>query len=557
MTDDSDDHFNLLDQPWIHCQMTDGTGAQELSLLEVFRRAPHVARVGGESPLQSVAVLRVLLVILWRAHWEHGDLGEASPRAWWLKQRSDLGTGALAEPVPEYLEEHRSRFNLLDPKAPFMQVADLQKKDGSFDSPARLVPEAESGYFTLRAGKALESLSLSEAARWLVTMHAFDYSGIKPGALGDSRVKGGRGYPIGPGWTGQTGQVVLHGANLEETLLLNTPAGALRRAFEENEDLPVWERGLVTAAPRHEEASMPTGPCDLLTWQTRRIRLHVEGGAVVGVLVSNGDKPENKNQLQDPMTAYRYSEPQSKKAKRTVYMPQAHDEELPLWRGVGPLLTREGIDGNTPSGIPPTTVQWFQELRADGDVGQTQPVTVELLGAVYGAQQSSFANTISTSLPATWDMLTEQEPRLSAAAISAARVALQAAVPLGRFAGGLLQAAGGEYAFQPSARADLLHQLQHNYERWLRALTSTADVPSMERKWQTSVRAAALAQAKHLLDSASPQVHIGRYTGDDGSRLVSAATLWNQLLGQLNKELPLSAPSSDKPAADTPESERQ
>ena len=41
----------------------------------------------------------------------------------------------------------------------------------------------------MRAEKTLKSLSYAEAARRLVTIQAYDYSGIKSGAVGDPRVR--------------------------------------------------------------------------------------------------------------------------------------------------------------------------------------------------------------------------------------------------------------------------------------------------------------------------------------------------------------------------------
>ena len=100
-----------------------------------------------------------------------------------------------------------------------MQVHDLHTAKGDTKPVSRLVLDSESEYFSQRAEVALKSLSFAEAARYLVTLHAYDYSGIKSGAVGDPRVKGGKGYPLGVGWYGATGKVIVHGANMMETLL--------------------------------------------------------------------------------------------------------------------------------------------------------------------------------------------------------------------------------------------------------------------------------------------------------------------------------------------------
>lgn len=59
--------FSLLDQPWILTTLTDGSAA-ELSLREIFDGSHSVASIRGDSPLQDVAIYRLLLTVYWCAH---------------------------------------------------------------------------------------------------------------------------------------------------------------------------------------------------------------------------------------------------------------------------------------------------------------------------------------------------------------------------------------------------------------------------------------------------------------------------------------------------------
>ena len=196
----------------------------------------------------------------------------------------------------------------------------------------------------MRAGKARDSLSYAEAARWLVYAQAYDYSGIKSGAVGDSRVKGGKGYPIGTGWTGMTGGVLVVGENLLDTLILNTCSSALTIP----QDKPVWERQPDGSDTREKvgENAYPQGPSDLLTWQSRRIRLHSEGNRVTGVILSNGDKiPDaGANVFGDPMTPYRYSTNKSKK-NMDIYYPATFSPQRTVWRALDALIVAETDGG--------------------------------------------------------------------------------------------------------------------------------------------------------------------------------------------------------------------
>ncbi|GAB3752701.1 type I-E CRISPR-associated protein Cse1/CasA [Zhihengliuella somnathii] len=534
--------FDLREEPWIPCAMLDGSN-ELLSLRHVFDRSTEIARVVGDNPPQSVAVFRTLLVVFWRAHRLHGDLDSNDPATWW-QSMFDASPDEIAAPVGDYLDELDKRFDLFHPATPFMQVADLRKPDDSFQGADRLLPDSESDYFSVRSAHGKEHLSFAEAARALITLHAYDYSGIKAGVAGDPRVKGGKSYPIGPGWVGQTGQVIIHGSNLEETLVLNSPAEFLQR-HDLDEDMPAWEQEPQTQISKGWNAQLkdleplfPAGPCDVLTWQSRRVRLHADNDRVFGVLVTNGDKIATKNQFADPMTAYRYSRNQSTKTE-TVHMARELDPELTLWRGLEALLVREGVrkesSGKEPADIQPKNIEWLHEVHpVFGDAARR--VAVELVGVEYGPQQSTITNTITSQLPFALDVLAQDTPLLHKELIDTVEKTEAAATSLGQFAGRLAQAAGAFYEFNVGAKEALLHDLAPKFTEWLATIAADSDVESRRTSWEQQVKNEVIARARILTASASPQAHAGR---SDGERLVSAATAHGQLLGALKKHLPL------------------
>lgn len=553
--------FNLVDEPWILCQMTDGC-TQELSLREVFGQAASIRRVAGELATQDYAVLRILLVIFWRAHLEDEHLSGAGADAhtWWLHQLRRAPEGP-APCLEEYLEEIRDRLWLLHPQTPFLQVADLRTATGGHSPVVRLLVDSESAYFSQRTGPGVTSLALGEAARWLVHAQAFEYSGIKSGAVGDPRVKGGKGYPIGVGWAGNTGGVVLHGPTLAETLVLNTPARLLAGEGVE-EDLPAWERNPATAAPRRSQ--YPDGPCDLLTWQSRRIRLITKENRVHGVLVANGDKVETQNQFADPMTAYRYSSNQSSKAQ-TVFLPQRHDPVRTLWRGVGPLLYREGSTEAGRAGAaeeapkPPRTITALAEFSAMEEIPAHLQINVQLVGAEYGTQSSVVTNTIDESLTVELGLLTQQGPDLAQLIVQSAEATMNATAALGSFAGMLLQAAGGDYAYQPDTSASVLHSLDSRFRDWVRVLSLEHSVHQARTEWFAIVREVLGIRAEELIASAGQRALIGRTVKDrnDEERFVSAAIAEQWLQRRLAVLLPLEPPESTPPSTGVPESSAQ
>ena len=528
--------FNLVDRPWIRVRALDG-GERLLSAREAVDQSREIERIAGESPQQDFAVLRVLLAAWWSAVREAPQLSDddaRDARRWWIDQftAGDVPGGQAV--MDRYWDAVRPRWDLLDPAAPFMQVSDLHTAKGDWSSVRKLVPDAESTYFTLREGVAAESLALDEAARWLVHLQAWNYSGIKSGAVGDPRVKGGKGYPIGTGWAGKAGGVVLHGRALAETLLLNTPLRSVFLTAAET-DRPVWEREADTAAPRGVES--PAGPRDLLTWQSRRVRLRVDGGRVTGVIVANGDKIELKNEFADPMTAYRYSAPQSKKAGADVWMPRAHSESRTLWRGVEPLLLREGMASSSSRDRPLVTAADLSALRdrlADAGV-EDLLIGVEMIGTVYGTQDAVVTSTIREEMPLRLAALTAGGADVADTIVTAAKQTMEAAVELGRLAGNLAVAAGGEYSFVVGATEAALAGLTEPFKGWLARVGPDADLQALRDQWFASVDRHLREHGATLVAGAGPVAVVGRENAD--GRLHSAATAWQSFTHSLDQAL--------------------
>lgn len=548
--------FSLVDEPWVRVQMTDGT-LEELSVREVFRQARRIGRLSGETPQQDVALLRLLLVVYWRAH-RHDPLlqnDDAEDHAeWWVGQFT--GPTEDLDAIEHYLDEIAPRWDLLDPAVPFMQVADLQTAKGAPRDVAKLIPDAESPYFSVRAGRALETLGFAEAARWLVHLQAWSYSGIKSGALGDPRVKGGKGYPIGTGWSGRAGGVVLHGHDFAETLVLNTVVPFV--FTEETErDLPVWEREPDTAAPRGTERA--AGPSDLLTWQIRRVRLFHDGTQVTGALVSNGDRLESQDELADPMTAYRRGDAQSKAAGRDVRMPRRHAPERTLWRGIEPLLAR--TEESSAATSPPRTVTALRGMRQSfidaGHQAEDLIVTVELVGMDYGTQDAVVVSTLREELPLRLAVLLEEQPRTRRVLIDAAQATMEGAIDFGRFSGALRQAAGADYAFDSHATAALLADLNEPFKAWLAGVTPERDPAIQLEQWISSAEREMLARATAAVASAGPRAVVGRE--DQNGRLLSAASAHalfrRRLSASLGRGTSRSRPRTTTPL--TPATERR
>jgi len=545
--------FNLVQDPWVRCLLLDGT-VDELSLRDVFQRSGRIRRLAGELPTQDYAVLRVLLAIVCRST---PDITAGNATEVWQEQWEDRSL--LNDRALDYLEGTENCFELFDPERPFMQVADLHTASGKADSVGRIIADVPSGhqYFTTRAGKGLESLSYAEAARWLIHTHAFDPSGIKSGAVGDPRVKGGKGYPIGTGWAGATGGVYFEGATLSETLLLNLDLAAMLRS--DVDDRPVWERGPLLPAEEQRPAgeSRPTGPSDVFTWPSRRIRLIPGDGAVRNVLVSNGDALAPQNMDRDPMTAMRFSRPQTAKLKTPVFMPREHDPERTIWTGVASLLAREQQARSDREGTvlykAPDVVTWVARLGEYGSLGRGMMLNLRLVGTVYGTQSSVISGLVDDSLEVHVGLLSQLSAGVAEVVKQAAHDTEQAVWALGIFAADLSRAAGGDpESPREKVRQRTYFELNDPYRRWIRSLTGEETPGDAAEDWRTTARRIIGAQASEMVESAGQAALIGRYV--DG-KLLSAATAQSRLSSALRRHLPLKTdPDSSRRQAGTPTS---
>lgn len=528
-------YFSLLDDPWIIVRYTGGE-VKEVSLRTALRDAQIIERILGEVASQTVAIFRLVLAIaICSQRWVNEDdsvnsLTIARWRELWANPE------VLLQDMLEYLEDFEAEFNLFDADRPFMQVADLHTAKNEFSAVAKIVADIPDGeqFFTLRRGESAEALSFAEAARWLIHVQAFDTSGIKSGAAGDARVKGGKGYPIGTGWAGQLGTIIIEGRNLAETILLNLVADEFYPingldAPDPARDLPPWEREASTAAVRgvalneavdaqYEPQVM--GPVDLLTWQARRVRLNPVGGQITGVVLAQGDKisPQDRWNM-ETMSAWRYSKPQSQKAKRDVYMPKLHYAEQLSWQGLPSIIAQLSgtVESRTKAEVPQfraaTVIDWVGYLLGRGYLPERGLLPVHTVGIVYGSQSASFETLVEDRLllPA----------KVMESGLNQSHVALQAAFratdevvhAVSQLAVNLAEAAGAradtEARRQIRAKVSqrCYFELDEKFRVWLSSLAE--DHTASRKSWRETLLQFASSKEPELVGTASPRTFSG------------------------------------------------
>lgn len=542
--------YNLLDEPWIPVRLLDGTIA-DVGLLELLRRTTEIADLACELPTQSIAIQRLVLAIAYRV---------VPPRDArdWVRQWDE---GAPTEQMIEYLERWRDRFYLFGGRFPFMQVADLRTAKDAVSGLEKLIADVPNGeqFFTTRHGRALACIPPSEAARWLVHAQAYDPSGIRSGAVGDSQVKGGKGYPIGPSWCGHLGLVWLKGKDLDETLVLNlVPADAAQlRGVESSTEWGAcsWEDSEAESAVRGDYSLLdPSGtPRDisiprLLTWHSRRVRLVGNREGITGVVLAQGDKlaPQQMHRY-EPQSLWRYSTPQSKKFKQDVYMPRKYEAGRALWRnlpGTLPTVTTvQGVDKQPKQEfLPSATLSFHYQLdNASIETAYPKVMRIQAVGVTYGPQEATFEDIYSDELTLSVAVMRVEHEDLSAEIDRQVRLTEEIARHVGNLAANLVRAAGesgdgaGDGA-RDRAKELFFSAVDTDFRTWLTQVDGRESARDAGRRWERSLRQHALDIQAELVRGASSSAIIGR---DTGRGYMNVGIAENYFRAALNKHLPL------------------
>ncbi len=287
--------FDLLDEHWVPVVGED-RNPEEVGLAEAFTRAHELRWVEGEAPVVTAAVYRLLLAL---AHRVYGPDSGKSWHALWDAPCFPDG------PLLEYRSRFFDRFDLFGAR-PFLQCPGLPRE--KMGSAAQLVLNRSVGnnatlFDQTTAGDRPE-LDAAVAARWLVTVHAFDPGGLKTPYRSDKSSE--------RALCNFFGTVVVEGATLKDTLLLNMPVYAPGRGKPNPtrpDDCPQWELDTPPSPEPDKERRPPRGWTDLLTWPSRRILLqesrHNGRSTVNGVVITPGTRLRTELADAELMAAFR------------------------------------------------------------------------------------------------------------------------------------------------------------------------------------------------------------------------------------------------------------
>ncbi|MHB0858471.1 MAG: type I-E CRISPR-associated protein Cse1/CasA [Anaerolineae bacterium] len=350
--------FNLLDEAWVPCVALSGK-TQELSLRDALVQSHAYRELGGENPLVTVSLYRLMLAILHRV-FETGD----EPEPWrdlWTRRQWD------ADALDAYLNRWHDRFDLFDTTRPFYQCRHPAANPKSVIS---LVQECASGNNPTLFDHSSEAqgmaLSPAAASRAVVAAQAFGLAGLSP-------VSGER-FTDGPAARGIT--LLVQGDTLFETLMLNLIPYPCKDVLgtRPERDCPAWEMD----DPYAPVTRTPNGYLDYLTWQTRRVLLFPEdgpNGPVVRDMVLGPGLRFAVNPL-DPLKHYRVG-----RDPKQGWLVLRFEEDHALWRDSAalfqiPPLVQRGQGRH----LPPHALSWLQLLIEQDISGLNVRQTKRLIG---------------------------------------------------------------------------------------------------------------------------------------------------------------------------------
>ena len=113
--------FDLRTEPWIPATFISDGQEHMVSLTDALLNARDIRSIGGDMPIQTPAITRLLLSVL------YGLCPGGPPLDEW---RELWDEGPFGDDITDYLDQYADRWDLFDERTPFFQVADLRTEKG-------------------------------------------------------------------------------------------------------------------------------------------------------------------------------------------------------------------------------------------------------------------------------------------------------------------------------------------------------------------------------------------------------------------------------------------
>ena len=510
--------FNLLDEKWILVRKSDCT-TDELSLTDALLRSHEYTALSGELPTQDVSILRLLLAVLHTVFSRYTPEGEYKPVSSANEAMSRWKTlwygGKFPEkPIREYLESQHEKFWLFHPERPFYQTKAAEKGTEYMASKMNGVLSESSNkvrLFSSCAGKSKDTLTYSEAARWLLYVNSYDDTSAKPSQ--ESKSKENKLPSPGAGWLGKLGLITVRGNSLFETLMFNFIVVEPSNREIWADEKPTWELEKPREKERCEIAT-PDNLAELYTIQSRRLILKHENNSVTGYSLLGGDFFDKVDAFIEPMTVW--GKVKESEKTQIQFQPRRHNSSVKMWREFASVFASS--DGMRLPGV----VSWIDLLRQIRLIDKKRYSCFNIASVQYGDKDFFVNDIFSDSLTFHTDLLTEVGKRWQESISEEVGKCEDIARKLGKLAADIEIAAGSSPEDAPKSATVSHVQEQYYYEidvpfrEWLLSIDPEWESGSHEeheciRKWHEISRKIAESLGKELVNSAEASAVVGRF----------------------------------------------
>jgi CRISPR system Cascade subunit CasA len=258
---------------------------------------------------------------------------------------------------------------------------------------------------------------------------------------------------------------------------------------------------------------------ELLTWQSRRVRLFAEGDAkgerVVGILLSYGDVFDAENTFFEQMSGWHVS---SGKGHAGAYVPNLHRAERSVWRDLSALLPQSTIESEHNKTYESGTVRWLMYLKnkdAERTVFRKPLLDIGIIGVEYGSMKAVVDELIVDALRINADILMVRQQEWIGDWIQdiVERVTLteKCVAALGKLASDLSEAGGNgdtrnKKGLSDAVCEEMYFQLDLPFRDWLQTIEPTNDDDRREEiftRWDKQVRYLVLKKGEECTIEAS------------------------------------------------------
>lgn len=405
--------FNIINEPWILALDRNGM-VQQISLETALTNGKEYISLSGETKLQDIAILRLLVAVTVTILYRYDDNGN-SRTIRNSREAIDVWKKAWQNGIPKkavkaYFKVWENRFYLFDDEHPFFQVPvdrflKTTIRDDKNPTGFRYDVECKSGtcavnYFAAKSfiGTVMESgnkrspfalysktddivLSYSEAIRWLVWYMNFSGCATKnPG-----------NYQSKMTWASGGALLTPIGMDLEKTILLNSVMLKHGKDAPFSNVSPLWERETTLKCENapYGENGFPDNIPELYTQQSRKIRLYENGGYVTGLFIVSGDYYGKTNAFIEPMFLWKKN--QGKHGEPDFWTPKSHSSDVPIWKEFGAIMPPS-------SEVKPGCVNWIELMYSEGVLQEDMNIPFQVNDTVYGTMNSVLEQTVESEI---------------------------------------------------------------------------------------------------------------------------------------------------------------